>query len=167
MIKATPPLTFAACAPTDTTTGACNLITPVPFGVRVSWGPPVSREYIPPLPPVAYQIDYYCVETALTESFETVVSNRKCHRGEGNAVCNFDERITIVTGLNTADVYYFRVVAETIIGDGEYSTTLTASPACANSFIPEGSTYVFDCRCIRLRLQRGLHGTRRRAMHAV
>jgi hypothetical protein len=50
-----------------------------------------------------------------------------CVIGQNNPTCHFDRRVALVTGLTKARVYYYRVMAGTIVGVGR-NTTSVASP---------------------------------------
>jgi len=130
IIKASPPLLVQACGAVERT-APCNEIDELPFSIRVHWERPDSRGYdITYIPADAYQIEYYRVEVSASRSFQSLVANRTCQIGQADAVCNFDERVALLTGLTKAQIYYFRVLAGTIIGDGANSTVV-ASPRVA------------------------------------
>jgi hypothetical protein len=75
-----------------------------------------------------YPIEYYRVEVSASQSFQSLVGNTTCRTGQTNNLCNFDEGLAIVTGLTKAQVYYFRVLGGTIIGDGQNSTAVISQP---------------------------------------
>ena len=109
----------------------CNELEMLPFSIRAYWEMPISIGYdITYIPPNAYQIEYYRVEVSASLNFNSIVANRTCLTGQVDAVCNFDDRVALLTGLEKARIYFFRVLAGTIIGDGANST-IVASPRVA------------------------------------
>jgi hypothetical protein len=52
--------------------------------------------------------------------------NTTCTKGQTGNICIFDDRIAILTGLTKSQLYYFRVMGGTIIGDGNASSVGTA-----------------------------------------
>lgn len=57
----------------------------------MQWDRPLSLGYATYFPPVTYQIAYYRVEAAHTESFAAVLGNVTCVHNMPTVVCNFDE----------------------------------------------------------------------------
>lgn len=128
-----------SCAILDSTSSPCRLLAGVSScGFRVYWDRPASAGYDTYFPIPAYGIDYYRVEVSGDPlDFQTLTASVTCVSGQNNAVCNgyASTRIALVTGLTGGRVYYYRVIAGTIIGDGTYSTTVTsptipAPPTC-------------------------------------
>ena len=105
-------------------------------GFRVKWDRPASVGYDTYFPNPAYGIDYYRVEVSGDPlDFQTLTASVTCVSGPATPACHFDRRVALVTGLTAGRVYYYRVLAGTIIGDGTYSTTVTsptipAPPSC-------------------------------------
>ena len=129
-----------SCAILDTSTSPCSSLTALPFSFRISWDRPASVGYDTYFPANAYGIDYYRVEVSANPSdFRNLVASVTCEIGQKDSVCNFDRRVAGVVGLTKARVYYYRVMAGTIIGDGQNSTTVT-SPTIAGA--PEAPTAV-------------------------
>jgi hypothetical protein len=57
-------------------------------------------------------------------NFDTLAGSATCVLAQNNQVCYFDYRRAVVTGLTVSQVYYYRVVAVTIVGDGQNATAL-------------------------------------------
>lgn len=84
-------------------------------------------------PSNAYGIDYYRIEVSANPSdFQNLVVSVTCSIGQTNSVCNFDRRVASIVGLSKAVVYYYRIMAGTIVGIGQNSTTV-ASPTIAGA----------------------------------
>ena len=111
----------------DTVGVHCRTFAALPLGLRVYWDRPVSVGYGTYFPSNVYGIDYYRLEVSETADFANSVGGVTCTSGQVNAVCHFDRRHALVTGLAKARVYYYRVVAGTVIGYGPNITTV-ASP---------------------------------------
>ena len=116
-----------ACGVVETA-APCNELAALPFSLRVYWDriPSEKRGLGDPPPISLYLIEYYRVEVSSSLSFQNLVANRTCQAGQADDVCIFDERVALVTGLTKAQVYFFRVLGGTIIGDGENSTIVTS-----------------------------------------
>lgn len=156
-----------SCAILDASSWPCSKLAVVSDGFRVYWDRPASVGYDTYYPPNSYGIDYYRVEVSRDPlDFQTLVGSVTCVTGQNDAVCNsyFSTRIAVITGLTGGRVYYYRVIAGTIIGDGTYSTTLTsptipAPPTCVCtestggtctacvSISAPASTSINDCVC--------------------
>ena len=110
------------------TAAPCNELAALSFSLRVYWDriPSEKRGLGDPPPISLYLIEYYRVEVSSSRSFQNLVANRTCQVGQADDVCIFDERVALVTGLTKAQVYFFRVLGGTIIGDGENSTIVTS-----------------------------------------
>ena len=122
-----------SCAILDTSTSPCSSLTALPFSFRISWDRPASVGYDTYFPSNAYGIDYYRVEVSANPSdFQNLVVSITCQTGQRDSVCNFDRRVAGVVGLTKARVYHYRVIAGTIIGDGQNSATVT-SPTIAGA----------------------------------
>ena len=91
------------------------------------WDRPASVGYDTFFPSSAYGIDYYRVEVSASPDFANSVVDVTCNIGQANAVCHFDRRHALVTGLTQGRVYYYRVATGTVIGYGPNSTSV-ASP---------------------------------------
>jgi hypothetical protein len=131
MVPAYPPSGVAACGMQDYQNGgvrACSFIAPLPYSLRVYWNqiPASERGFKNPPPTALYPIAYYRVEVSESQSFQSLVRNTTCTKGQTDNICNFDERIAILTGLTKTQVYYFRVLGGTIIGDGNASSVSNA-----------------------------------------
>lgn len=106
------------------------------------WDTTASVGYDTYFPPNAYDIAYYRVEASADPAdFRTLAGNVTCVSGQNNPVCHFDRRVALVTGLPAGRVYYYRVIAGTIIGDGQISTTQTST------MIPAPVTLSTKCVC--------------------
>ena len=132
MVPAYPPTGVAACGMQDYQNGgvrACDFIAPLPYSLRVYWNqiPDSERGYGNPPPTALYPIAYYRAEVSESQSFQSIIRNTTCTRGQTDNICNFDQRIAILTGLTRAQLYYFRVVGGTIIGDGNASSVSNAN----------------------------------------
>ena len=133
MQQASPPLAVQEFVRSDIIT----TVQAQPFSIRVAWQKPLSRGYANYLPPNQEQIQYYRIEVSETQHFTEIAAKSTCRQGSPlTAVCDLDNNIALVAGLHKAQVYFFRVVAGTIIGDGEYSTIASAHIT---------STPVVDC----------------------
>ena len=125
-----------SCAILDASTSPCSNLAVVSSSFRVYWDRPASVGYDTYFPPNAYGVVYYRVEVSGDPlDFQTLAGSATCISGQNDPVCHFDRRVALVTGLTGGRVYYYRVLAGTIIGDGQYSTTLTsptipAPPTC-------------------------------------
>jgi hypothetical protein len=116
-----------SCAILDTSFSPCSTLTVLPSSFRMYWDRPANVGYDTYIPNNAYGIDYYRVEVSADRAdFRTLAGNVTCVIGQNNPVCHFDRRVALVTGLSAGRVYYYRVSAGTIIGDGQYSTNLTS-----------------------------------------
>ena len=131
----------------------------------MKWDRPASVGYDTYFPSNAYGIDYYRVEVSGDPlDFQTLTASVTCVIGPATPFCHFDRRVALITGLTGGRVYYYRVIAGTIIGDGTYSTTLTsptipAPPTCVCtestggtctacvSISAPASTSINDCVC--------------------
>jgi hypothetical protein len=115
------------CAILDASTSPCSTLAVVSSSFRVYWGRPLSVGYDTYFPNPAYGIDYYRVEVSGDPlDFQTLAGSVTCVIAQNNPACHFDRRVALVTGLTGDRVYYYRVIAVTIVGDGQYSTTLTS-----------------------------------------
>ena len=165
MTKASAPQNVRSCEILDVSTSPFNTLAVVSRGFKVYWDRQASVGYDTYFPPNAYGIEYYRVEVSGDPlDFQTLAGSATCLLGQNNAVCHFDRRVALVTGLSGGRVYYYRVLAGTIIGDGQYSTTLTSptipgTPTCicttytgdvctsCMSASPPASTDVSACVC--------------------
>ena len=122
-------------------------------GFRVKWDRPTSVGYDTYFPSNAYGMNYYRVEVSADPlDFQTLNASVTCVIGQNDPVCYFDWRIASVTGLTAGHVYYYRVLGGTIIGDGQYTTTLTSPTipepvACPVNTQCSSCMFLSDCVC--------------------
>lgn len=145
-----------SCAILDSTSSRCKYLAGVSHGFRLYWDRPTNVGYDWYYPSNSYGIDYYRVEVSGDPlNFQTLNASVTCVIDQNDPVCYFDWRIATVTGLTAGHVYYYRVLAGTIIGDGQTSTTLTSpripetlvAVTCPNNTQCSGCTFLDDCMC--------------------
>jgi hypothetical protein len=112
----------------DFTTSPCSSLPVVPFGgFRIYWDRPATIGYDTYFPSVSYGIDYYHVQVSRDPlNFDTLAGSVTCVMGQLDQFCKFDRRIVAVTGLTVSQVYYYRVIVVTIVGDGRKSSALSS-----------------------------------------
>jgi hypothetical protein len=115
-----------SCAIMDTSFSPCSSLTVLPFSFRMYWDRTASVGYDTYFPANAYGMDYYRVEVSADLDFLNLVASVTCIIGQKDSACNFDRRVALVTGLAKARVYYYRVMAGTIIGIGQNPATVTS-----------------------------------------
>ena len=148
MTKASPPQNVRSCEILDVSTSPCHTLAVVSRGFKVYWDRQASVGYDTYFPPNAYGVEYYRVEVSEDPlNFQTLVGRVTCVLGQSDSVCKYDRRIALVRELPAGRVYYYRVLAGTIIGDGEYSSTLT-SPTIPDSVICPVNTQCSSCMLI-------------------
>ena len=84
------------------------------------------------------------MEVSASLNFNSIVANRTCLSGQVDAVCNFDEQVALLTGLEKAQIYFFRVLAVTIIGDGANSTIVTSPRVAGGPGPPTAVSLISD-----------------------
>ena len=116
-----------SCPILEASISPCSTLAVLPFSFRVYWDRPTSVGYDTYFPSNAYGIDSYRVEVSADPSdFRTLAGKVTCVLGQVGSTCHFDRRVALVTGLTAGQVYYYRILATTIIGDGKNSTPLTS-----------------------------------------
>ena len=112
----------------DSTSSPCSSLPVIPFGgFRIYWNRPATVGYDTYFPSNAYGIDYYRIQVSRDPfNFDTLAGSVTCVIGQLDQFCKFDRRIAAVTGLTVSQIYYYRVLAVTIVGDGQNASVMSS-----------------------------------------